>query len=122
MGKEERAINRQKRKEKLKRKTDQKRKDTPPSLNILHQDKRYYKVNYKGVRPSTIYLLHMKRLSNNEHSLKVDSKELYDKVKKLLEQEETNFYIYNPKENKMTIMLLKELNHSFEESEIMEEL
>lgn len=43
-------------------------------------------------------------------------------IKLLLEQEETNFYTYNPKEDKLTIMLLKELNHSFEESEIMEEV
>jgi len=63
---------------------------------------------------------YIKRISNGKHILQIDSIENFKKVKNLLMKCESKFYIFTVKSEKPIILLLKRLNSSYSENEVLQ--
>jgi len=99
-------------------KSDPKKK--PPPINIFHQDPRDTLKLIKETLGNVTF--HIKRINEYKHTLYINDIDNYNKTKNLLKETNTNFYSFTPKEEKNLTFILKGLNHTFEEKEILWEL
>jgi len=102
----------------LQSKSDLKKK--PPPINIFHQDPRDTLKLIKETLGNVTF--HIKRINEDKHTLYINDIDNYNKTKNLLKETNTNFYSFTPKEEKNLTFILKGLNHTFEEKEILWEL
>lgn len=92
----------------------------PPPINIFHQDpKDTSKLINDTLKIDNFYI---KRINEFKHTLHINDIENYNKVKELLKKAKTNFYSFTPKTEKNLTFLLKGLNCTFEEKEVLAEL
>lgn len=97
------------------------RKDKPPPINILYQDPkdttRLIESNTRG-----IVNFYIKRINNGKHILQIDNLDNFKQIKDLLVKCNTKFYTYTDNLEKPKTVLLKGLNNSYNENEVLDEL
>lgn len=95
-----------------------KKRDKPPP--ILYQDSKDT-VNLFA-RESKINNFHIKRLNISKHIAQLETLEDFNRAKELLSKANTNFYSFTSKVDKRPVFLLKGLNHTYTENEVLNEL
>lgn len=65
---------------------------------------------------------HIKRINGGKHVLQIDNLTNFKQAKELLVKCNTEFYTYTLKTKKPIIFLLKDLDSSYNENEVLEEL
>lgn len=97
------------------------RKDRPPPINILYQDPKDT-ANLLKTKLRDTNNFYIKRINNGKHILQIDNIDNYKIVKELLTECNSKFYTYTPKIEKPIMLLLKGLNNSYDEKEVLDEL
>lgn len=97
------------------------RKDRPPPINILYQDPkdttRLLKANISNMNN-----FYIKRINNGKHVLQINNMDNFKTAKELLIKCNSRFYTYTSKLEKPITILLKGLNSSYSEKEVLDEL
>lgn len=95
-------------------------KARPPPINIISQDP---KDTVQLIKHNlSITNFHIKRIHNNKHILYVNNLSDFTKAKNILTSAKTSFYTFTHKSEKYQTYLLKGLDNSFSEQDILSEL
>lgn len=107
-------------KEKYNLNQGRKLKDKPPPINILYQDPKDTVCLFE--KELKVDNFHIKRVNNSKHIAQFQALNDFKRAKEVLAKANTNFYSYTARTEKNPVFLLKGLNFTYTENEVIKEL